>query len=166
MYPAALSAWESSRSTSSWKTETADALDKVVAEANMVRDAFINRLIMFVRSSAFLPEVPRAPGIRHGIGIRVDRAADADEPTQSHGGDPCRSAVLPSRSSEERHETGLYLLDMPPQLVGFSCYLDDALVPGTERYEEAQREVEELLRELDDFEGVVFTGAAAKAESQ
>lgn len=146
--------------------ETADALNKTVEDSNMVRDAFINRLIMFLRSSDFLLKYLELPEFVTGSAFKSIVEPMQTSPLRALEAIHADPLYYLRVAVEERHETGLYLLDMPPQLVGFSCHLDDARVPGTERYEEAQREVEEMLRGLDDFEGVVFAGGPAKAVTQ
>jgi hypothetical protein len=137
---------------------TADALNRVVKESNMVRDAFVNRLIMFLRSSK--------PLLKHlELPLHVDnyafRASVPSMPTspllamEEVHADPLfyiRTAI------EERYETGLYLLDLPGGLVGFSCYLDDSSVPGTPAYEKAQ-EPPTMLISLEAFEDNVFSDA-------
>ncbi len=128
----------------------------------MVRDAFINRLIMFLRSSTFLlkyldlPEFVTSSAFRSSVEPMPASPLKAIEAVHADPLYYLRVAI------EEQYETGLYLVDMPPQLIGFSCYLDDAYVPGTASYKEAQREADEMLRELDDFEGEVFATPKSK----
>ena len=57
---------------------------------------------------------------------------------------------------EERHKTGLYLLDLPPKLAGFTCFMDESMVPGTKAYEQMQREAQAMLDELIDLEADAF----------
>lgn len=117
---------------------TADKLNRIVREGNLVRDAFVNRLVMFLRST---PMVLKALGLpSHITGSEYD---DYVEPMptsplaaiQVVQSDPLyyiRAAI------QERHQVGLYELLMPEKLIGFSCYLDDNLVPGTKAYLDAQ----------------------------
>jgi hypothetical protein len=64
-------------------------------------------------------------------------------------------------AAEERHETGLYLIDLPPKLAGFACYLDESRIPGTEAYAQAQRDVQAMLDELVSLEADAFQIPAA-----
>lgn len=55
-------------------------------------------------------------------------------------------------AAEERYKKGLYLLELPPKFVGFSCYLDDQQVPGTRSHAELQLMAAEFLKELEELE--------------
>lgn len=100
--------------------DVADALNVVVQEANIVRDAFTNRLLWFLQASDVIlnylnlprfinysefersiPEaMPTAP-------MAVMRAIQSDPLHYLHVG------------CEDRHATGLYLLDVPDEFTGF-----------------------------------------------
>lgn len=110
--------------------ETARALKEAVEEHNLVRDAFLNRLIAMLRSTeSFLKElgleeyseakVPLSP-------IRLLEEAMTD---------PFYYLRRQCMDGE-----GLYLLKTP-RYVGFSCYLEDRDVPGTDAWKE-QRAIE------------------------
>lgn len=137
--------------------ETAEALNAVVDECNMVRDAFINRLIIYLRSSNSLLDffgLPRAIATSEYEGWIEHMPTSPFGALGSMFNDPLyylRTAAM------ERFETGLYLLDLPPKLVGFSCFLHDASVPGTEEQKETERLAEEALSSLlDQFEDDAF----------
>jgi hypothetical protein len=144
--------------------DTADALNKVVAETNMVRDAFINRLIMFLRSSDSLLKYLELPSFITGSEFQSSVEPMPTSPLKAIEAVHADPLYYLRVAIEERHETGLYLMNMPPKLVGFSCYLDDASVPGTPSFEEKQREVEEMLRELDVFETEAFASTKEKGK--
>lgn len=117
---------------------TADKLNRIVSAGNLVRDALVNRLIMFLRST---PMVLKALGLpSHITGSEYDDYVEpmptsplaAMEAVQSDPLYYIRSAI------QERHQVGLYELLMPEKLIGFSCYLEDNMVPGTKAYLEAQ----------------------------
>lgn len=55
-------------------------------------------------------------------------------------------------ASRARYKCGLYLLPLTPKLVGFSCYVEDSEIPGTEAYEEAQRQLQELIDNFAKYE--------------
>lgn len=134
---------------------TADALNSVVDVSNMVRDAFINRLIMLLRSSGPLLRYLELPefikgSVYSGVETMPTSPMKAIESVHS---DPLFYLRV---ACEERHETGLYLLDLPPKLAGFTCYMDESMVPGTMAYEQMQRETQALLDELSIFETEAF----------
>ncbi len=117
--------------------DTALKLNEVVSESNLVRDSFINRLILFLNASDKLLE---NIGIPTQISDRALFNAESmpTSPLQSMTtmvSDPLyylRTAV------EERYGEHLYRYELPEQLFGMSCYLDDAFVPGTSSYKVAQ----------------------------
>lgn len=131
--------------------ETAKELRAVVEEHNLVRDAFLNRLIALLRASDKLLGALGLPKrVRWG---RADGTEDM--PTSPMRvidetlGDPfyyLRAAC------EERHGCGLHLLEFPPQLLGLYCYLDDDRVPGTPGYLDGKEVSKQLLANLEDFE--------------
>lgn len=148
------------------RRSTVEALDKVVTETNMVRDAFINRLIMFLRSSDVFLNFLELPKVVVSSEFKSFVEAMPTSPLgaiQAVHADPLYYVRV---AIEERHETGLYTVPMPPTLTGFSCHLEDAYVPGTESYAEAQREFDELFRELDSFEKDTFATPASKDEKK
>lgn len=109
---------------------TALALNKVVLEGNIVRDAFINRLLMLLRSTdAFLNhfELPLdvSDPTLEGIGPTPTSPFRAMEQVRDDPLIYLREAV------KETAEVGLHLLPMPSALHGFSCYMPDEMVPGT-----------------------------------
>ena len=129
--------------------ETAERLNKIVSEYNLVRYAFINRLIVFLRSSeSFLENI--------GLPLRIDTNAYKnmvwDLPTS-----PLRAIeeVMTDplfylrTASEEMDGIGLYERVLPHNMVGFCCYIEDVYVPDTIDYKEFHAE---LALKLDMFE--------------
>ncbi len=127
---------------------TAGALKEIVDGTNIVRDAFFNRLIMFLRSSPDLLRYLDLPAFINGSEFESVIDPMPTSPLQAmlevHN-DPL---YYLREGAEERFKTGLYLIDLPPKLIGFTCYLDDAQVPGTEAYTQSQIEAETMLGEL------------------
>ncbi len=145
--------------------DTANALNAVVGQCNMVRDAFLNRLIIFLRSSAPLLSHLELP---HFI-VRSEFDSVYEEmPTSPLGSmeavtaDPFYYLRI---SVAERYNTGLYLLDLPKKLIGFSCFIDDSQVPGTREYAESMMRSDELLKELGSFELDAFAVAPSTVEN-
>jgi len=129
--------------------DVADALNMVVLESNMVRDAFLNRLIMFLRSSDELLSTLDLPKLI----LRSEfKSIYEDMPTSPMGtlnsvfSDPLYYLRL---AIEERYETGIYQLELPENLLPFSCYLPDSSVPETPEYEADLEESDRLLNELE-----------------
>lgn len=133
---------------------TAEKLNAIVDEANLVRDAFVNRLIMFLRSSDSLLSYLDLP--KYIVHSEFDSSYE-EMPTsplkaiESVFSDPLYYLRI---AIDERYQTGLYLLDLThPKFVGFSCYLGEDQIPGTEEYLQAQKESEESLNmALESFE--------------
>lgn len=127
---------------------TADALNVVVKETNIVRDAFFNRLILLLRSDTDfvkhldLPEFINGSEFESGIEQMPTCPLAAMAAVQN---DPL---YYLREGAEDRLKTGLYLIDLPPEYVGFTCYLDDTQVPGTEACTQWQTESQ---KQLDEF---------------
>lgn len=111
--------------------DVAEALDQVVEETNLVRDGFINRLIMWLRSHDKLLK-------RFDIPISTDRLRGLESMPVS----PLKAmeAVRDDPFYYIRHELeeaygeGLYTVFLSGDLIGLSCYLEDESVPGTDAY--------------------------------
>jgi len=137
--------------------ETAEALRSAVGEHNLVRDAFLNRLITLLRSSPKLLDV---------LGLPTD-VGDARKAVQRKREDLPDMSTSPLRAIEEtlndpfyylraackaRYGCGLYLLEFPVEYMGLYCYLDDNQVPGTKTYQDPEKISRQLLDELDNLE--------------
>jgi hypothetical protein len=138
--------------------DVAAALNEAVDEFNLVRDAFINYVMMCLRSTPNFLKYFELP--THGAPSHFDAWMEPIEVSplsviRNALSDPfyyLREAVA------ERHGTGLYTLELPEQFHGFSCYLPDESVPGSEANKKIVQEVEELLAglELDELEDAAF----------
>ena len=131
----------------------ANALNAVVDETNIVRDAFINRMLWLLRGGDALLDYLELPKFITGSAFdRFIPEAMPTAPLKAIGAiqrDPLHYLRV---ACEERHDTGLYLLDLPPEFTGFSCWLDDMLVPGTTSYVDSNKLIEELVAmEVDAF---------------
>ncbi len=136
----------------SLRHETADKLRKVVAEHNLVRNAFLNYVVALLRSSDALLTSLDLP--KYVAQVR----STEDMPTSP------LSAILEVQNDplhylraacEERHECGLYDLPLSTWMHGFSCYLSDEDVPATAAFDarvaKTNRDLD-LRGELDAFE--------------
>lgn len=114
--------------------EVAKALDMVVEETNLVRDGFINRLIMWLRSHDKLLK-------RFDIPITTDRLRGLESMPVS----PLKAMEAVRDDPfyyirprlEEAYAGGLYTVFLAGDLIGLSCYLDDEFVPGTDAYRDS-----------------------------
>jgi hypothetical protein len=136
------------------RPSTAKALHEAVNDHNLVRDAFINRLIALLRSSDDLLGLLDLPtritsSRRDGTEDMPTSPLKAIDEIQS---DPL---FYLRHACQHRHECGLYDLELPPHLHGLSCYLPDEVVPGTAEYaKKVQRDMSTYvsLADLGDFE--------------
>jgi hypothetical protein len=137
-------------------------LNALVETHNLVRDAFMNALVLFLRSSDKLLDWLDLPRVVNGS-------------TFSSVGDPFPTSPLQAIESvyadplfyirlavEERMECGLYELALPHALHGFSCYLPDILVPGTKAHKEMSHE----LLDLGAFEASAFKKKHAETKKE
>lgn len=143
---------------------TADALNEVVTQAKVSRDAFANCLIWFLVASDKGLEFLDLPSY-----VTTSEFEDWVEPIPSTPlrafeeilDDPLRYL---QQASNERHGVGLYRLNFWKQLHGFNIFMNDEDIPGTPEYEAAQmrsmKELDALLSSvLADGQGLVDTEA-------
>ena len=147
--------------------DVAHNLNNTIAETHMVRDAFLNRLVAFLRSSDSLLDYFQIPRTEDGS-IGKTYGSDLDKPTsplttlETTFDDPLWYL---HEAIREVHAESLYLLDFPsPKLDGFACWLSDAQVPGTRESRRQQREVEDIMKSLGVFEAEAFAPAKAGRE--
>jgi hypothetical protein len=130
------------------RPETAQALRLAVKKHNLVRDAFIARMILFLRSSDALLDFLEIPRYANDRGLKVlleEMPASPLRAMEAVRDDP----MFYVRSHlQETHGTGTYGVELPQALDWAACYLDDERVPGTSRHRRHQKLWENLL-ELD-----------------
>lgn len=128
---------------------TADALNAVVKETNIVRDAFFNRLIYLLRSSTALLTYLDLPVFINGSEFETVHVEPMPtSPLQAMAAVQKDPLYYLREGAEERLKTGLYLIDLPPKFVGFTCYLEDKEIPRTEAYAQSQMEAQKSLDEV------------------
>lgn len=132
------------------RPETAAALRDATAAHNMGRDAFMSRLVIFLRSTDALLkwlEVPLTVQ-RRGFGASLE-----DMPTSPLGAmgavrdDPLfyvRAHV------EDIHGCGIYRAPLPPSADWAACYLPDEVVPNTPANRRRLKEEAEFLAIFSD----------------
>jgi hypothetical protein len=131
------------------RPETADALREATHAHNLVRDAFMSRLILFLRSNdAMLKyrEVPRVATSRPGLGLK-EMPASPMKAMEAVRDDPLfyvRSHV------EQAWKLGIYRVPLPRSIDWAACYLPDESVEGTAAHRRQKKEDAELMALLDD----------------
>lgn len=126
------------------ESETAEALRSAMSEHNLVRDAFMCRLIIFLRSTDKLLGILDVPLVTSdGLGTFLEEMpASPLGAMEAVRDDP----LLYIRSHVEASwECGIYRVPLPRSLDWAACFLEDEVVPGTRAY----RKREELFELLD-----------------
>lgn len=132
---------------------TAAALNKVVQEGNLVRDAFLCRLIIFLRGSDWLLnylEVPRE--IRIGGG----REAMPSSPMKALEAVRDNPLYYVRGNVQDTWKCGIYAVRLPESLDWAACYLEDSEVPGTKAF---KKEKQEMAEAFELFEQEAFSVA-------
>jgi hypothetical protein len=140
---------------------TADALNAVVDSSNLVRDAFMNRLIMLLRSSGPLLKYLELPEFITDSEFDSCLEPMPTSPMKALEAVHADPLFYLRAACEERYKTSLYLMDLPPKLAGFTCYVDESMVPGTKAFEQLQRDNQAMLDELSIFETDAFQMSTA-----
>lgn len=135
---------------------TAERLNEIVSRTNISRDAFINRIIFFLRASDNL--------LQHfGLPSTADDAMFAglisplplgylDAISLAHR-DPL---LLLRLAIKKRFEIGLNLLDLPEAFVAFACYLDESVVLAATNHIETLSQTQNELNDFTSLENSVF----------
>lgn len=130
--------------------ETADSLSVVVENSNIVRDAFLNRLIMLLRASDALLKTLGLPISYRELDSSFEAMPNSPlKAIESIMSDPL---YYLREACEDKYELGLYSILLPKKLHGFSCYIEDENVPGTVEFEKMQKMGDELLLQLESLE--------------
>jgi hypothetical protein len=132
------------------RPETAEALREATQAHNLVRDAFIARLLIFLRSTdAFLKylEVPRIATSRGTDAYLEEMPASPLKAMEAVRDDPLFYVRF---HVEAVHEVGIFRVPLPRQLDWAACYLADEDIPGTAAYRRQQKLGNELLALLED----------------
>lgn len=129
--------------------ETARALRAAVAEHNLVRDAVMCRLIIFLRSNRDLLkylDVPRyatSKGIDIGLEQMPASPLGAMEAVRDDPLFYVRSHVPAG------WECGVYRVQLPRSLDWAACYLEDELILGSRAHRKKQKDDAKLFALLD-----------------
>lgn len=127
--------------------DTSESLKKVISETNIVRDSFINRLILMLLSPEDLLQHLEIPTVvtddlyfgYDGISTRPLKGINTilEDPLFY-----LRTAI------EYTSYKGIYTLSLPNKLTGMSCYLENRDIPGTKEFLEHRTEMEDVAEML------------------
>lgn len=131
------------------RAETADALRDAVDAHNIVRDAFMCRLVIFLRCTKGLRDLLDIPD---SIGDQASPSGLQSMPTspllamEAVRDDPLfyvREHLL------HTHGQGIYMVDLPKELDWAACHLPGERVPGTGAFNKATAQSKKLQKLLD-----------------
>jgi hypothetical protein len=145
--------------------EVARDLNEVVHKSHLVRDAFFNRLIVLLRSSDKFLDQLELPKYEDGsVGKEYGKTIAKPVSPLSALGDIFEDPLwYLHMAAQEIHETSLYLLPFfSSKLDGFACWINDEMVPGTRANRHQQRELDELVRSLGEFEESAYSSTRLK----
>lgn len=141
-------------------TEVATRLNEIVENHNIVRDSFINRIFYFLLLTEPLRKRLKLPDeidliSAHAISEGRNEILLETIPMSPFKwlaqvlADPFRYLREElSRINDEENEKKLYLLPMPKNLLGFTCYEEDLFLPGTDTYKRIDKE---MIKAMKDF---------------
>ena len=98
---------------------TADALNVVVKETNIVRDAFFNRLILLLRSDADFVKHLDLPAFINGSELESGIEQMPTCPLAAMAAVQNDPLYYFREGGEDRLKTGRHMIDLPPKYVGF-----------------------------------------------
>ncbi|HRH14977.1 MAG TPA: hypothetical protein PK225_11565 [Azonexus sp.] len=117
--------------------ETAEALNTVVADLNIVRDTFINRLIMFLRGSDRLLKIIEMPTSLDSHRYReLEGLPTSPMKVMEYVRDDPLYYIRTRLELDD--DEGIYLKWLGPENHWTACYLPDRLVPGTDEFLETK----------------------------
>ena len=126
------------------RRETADALRRAMRTHNLVRDAFMNRLLLLLRGSDALLSELELPLHLNSSAVRASLEAMPLSPLgamESVRDDPL---YYMRWQVEETHGCGLYRLELPSGLQWATCFLPDERVPNTKAHAQRLKRLEML----------------------
>lgn len=139
-------------------TATADQLRNVVGQANIVRDAFINRIIYLLRASDRFLDYLGLPHTTEGLPL----GEISSIPVSPIGAIAIAHADplgILRRAVHKQIGTGLYSLELPDEFTAFACYLDDvklAEIPAFARRQPQSDQFDQSANELEALEDKAF----------
>ncbi len=134
--------------------KTVEKLNLIIKKSNMVRDAFINRIILFLSASddvlKFLDLPQRLNEVPNNFAFDMDINTSILSGFKSMMDDPF---LYLRHSIKLQFDIEIYRHVLPEQLHGMSCYLDNSCIPHTREYKEKVKEKSNFIASLsDEFE--------------
>ena len=129
--------------------ETAAALNEAVRSHNLVRDSFLCRLIIFLRSSDALLkhlDVPREVGGKWFSGGLENMPVSPLKAMEAVRDDPL---YYVRHHLRENWDCGIYNVALPRSYDWATCYLEDKDAPGTKAHREDQKAMAEMFDLLE-----------------
>jgi len=114
------------------KDRTAIALNQVVKDHNLVRDAFLCRLIIFLRGRDVLLEWLEIPKSINGLWAGATLDSMSVSPMQAIEQVYADPLYYIRHSVKEAHGCGLYNVDLPSEIDWAACYIDEGDLPSKE----------------------------------
>lgn len=142
---------------------TAEQLNDVVRECNLVRDAFLCRMIVFLRGSDALLKYLEIPQ-------QIDVLSSQVPGLESMPTSPLKAmeSVRDDPLFYIRHHLdefsgcGIYNVALPRKLDWMACYLEDEDVPGTPKHNKEQREQREMAEAFALIEAKAFAASPSQ----
>lgn len=140
------------------RKSTHEALNAVVRETNIVRDAFINRMLVFLRASPPVLDYLGVPQHVEQLDPSVFRLETAPlRAIKTLLNDPF--LFLREARAVDPEAQGLYRAFLPwPAL---ACYLDDIEVPDSKAQKRFLKDLDASVKKLEQEEEEIFGGARA-----
>lgn len=137
-------------------TDVAARLNKIVEKTNIVRDAFLNRILYFLLLTARLRNHLDLPDEFDQFQIISKRKSELRWETIPVSPIEWLAQVLADpfcylrEELSRRNEGGdkLYLIPMEEEFVGFTCYAEYSELPGTDAYKRQQEEFSDLIMKM------------------
>lgn len=129
--------------------ETAEALRAVVAEHNIVRDAFMCRLIIFLRSTNALLKYLELPHYATDRGIPSMLEEMPSSPLGAMEAVRDDPLFYIRNHLHHVHECGVYRVQLPREVSWAACYLEDEFVEGTRAFRKQKKLTDAAFALLD-----------------
>ena len=121
------------------RQETADTLRDIIKEHNIVRDAFMCRLLIFLRATDSLLKLLEIPRYANDYGLKgalEEMPASPMLAMEAVRDDPL---FYIRHQLRQRYDEGIYTVDLWPAIDWAACYLPPERVPGTGAFNKKQK---------------------------
>lgn len=127
------------------RQETADTLREVVKNHNIVRDAFVCRLLIFLRSANALLNLLDVSHSANDWGIRGALEELPSSPLRAMEALRDDPLFYIREHLRQRHDLGVYTVELWPEIDWAACNLPPERVPGTGAFNRREKIWAELL---------------------